>query len=87
MRDSTDYEGAALLWPETVVGMVATVPCPTMTGFATRSCDSAGLWLHPDTSACVNVIKVITEFNDNNMVRMGFKSTVILAITIQCGIQ
>ena len=51
LPDQTLFEGVTVLtWFVTEVDSVASVPCPS--GTATRECDTGGVWLEPDTTAC-----------------------------------
>ena len=46
-------EPVTLFWPETEAGILVTVLCPGSDNIATRECISGGVWLEPNTSACV----------------------------------
>ena len=48
----TMYDNVTLEWPEAVAGETASLPCPAVSGMATRQCRSDMVWLAPNVSLC-----------------------------------
>ncbi len=53
--DTTEIDENTFLWSQTDAGSMATLPCPppdNSSSAATRLCDSVGVWLPANISAC-----------------------------------